>query len=197
MDTNNNSTFYKSIAGLASITGLLLLIPFIAMQFTNEVVWTLSDFIIAGTFLFGTGLAYKLIIRKSGNVSYRLAIGFALFTGLFLLWVNGAVGIIGSENNPVNLLYFIVIAVGIIGAFIARFQPNGLTYTMFAMAITQALVAIIAIIGGYYPNSESAVFEIIAVNGFFIMLFIISALIFQYDEMKPADTIESHSQLDG
>lgn len=197
MDTNNNSTIYKSIAGLASITGLLLLIPFIAMQFTNEVVWTLSDFIIAGTFLFGTGFAYKLIIRKSGNVSYRLAIGFALFTGFFLLWVNGAVGVIGSETNPVNLLYFGVIAVGIIGAFIARFQATGLSYTMFAMAITQALVAVIAIIRGYYPNSESAVFEIIAVNGFFIMLFIISALLFRYDEMKPADTIESHSQLDG
>lgn len=191
MNTKNDAPIYKFIAGLALSVGLLLLIPLIAMQFSDEVVWTLSDFIIAGTFLFGTGLTYKLITRKSGNVMYRIAIGFALFTGLFLLWVNGAVGIIGSESNPINLLYFGVIAVGLIGAILARFQANGLVYTMFAMAIAQALIAVIAIIGGYHPNPESAVFEIIAVNGFFIMLFIISALLFRYDEIKPADTIET------
>lgn len=187
MNTSNDVTIYKSIAGLALATGLLLLIPLIAMQFTDEVVWTLSDFIIAGTFLFGTGLTYKLITRKSGNVTYRVAIGFALFTGLFLLWVNGAVGIIGSENNTINLLYFFVIAVGIIGAIIARFQPYGLGNTMFAMAFTQALIAVIAIFGGYHHYPESSIIEIITVNGFFIMLFIISALIFRYDKTESAD----------
>lgn len=103
------------------------------MQFTGEVNWTLSDFIIAGTFLFGAGLAYKLITRTSEDTAYRVAIGFALFTGLFLLWVNGAVGIIGSEKNPINILYFGVIAVGIVGALIARFQSKGMAYTMLAM----------------------------------------------------------------
>tara|TARA_R100001143_G_scaffold52481_2_gene47710 strand:- start:88761 stop:89339 length:579 start_codon:yes stop_codon:yes gene_type:complete len=190
MTTKNDVPIYKFISGLALSVGLLLLIPLIAMQFSDEVVWTLSDFIIAGTFLFGTGLTYKLITRKSGNVTYRIAIGFALFTWLFLLWVNGAVGIIGSENNPINLLYFGVIAVGIIGAIIARFQSNGLIYTMFAMAIAQALIAVVAILGGYHPNTESAIFEIITVNGFFIMLFIISALIFRFDVIKPLDTLE-------
>lgn len=187
MNTSKNVTFYKSIAGLALATGFLLMIPLIAMQFTNEVLWTLSDFIIAGTFLFGTGLTYKLITRKTGKVTYRVAIGFALFTGLFLLWVNGAVGIIGSENNPINLLYFGVIAVGVIGAILARFQAAGLVYTMIAMACAQALVAAIALIGGYHSYPENAVFEIISVNGFFIMLFIISALLFRYDETIPAD----------
>lgn len=180
MNTNNNLTLYKSIAALAFVTGLLLLIPFIAMQFTDEVVWTLSDFIIAGTFLFGTGLAYKLVTRKTGDVVYRVAVGFALFTGLFLLWVNGAVGIIGTENNPVNLLYFGVIAVGIIGATIARFKSQRMVYTMYAMALAQALVAAIALIGGYYESPPSSVFQIISVNGFFIMLFIVSGLLFRY-----------------
>lgn len=190
MTTKNDVPIYKFISGLALSVGLLLLIPLIAMQFSDEVVWTLSDFIIAGTFLFGTGLTYKLITRKSGNVTYRIAIGFALFTWLFLLWINGAVGIIGSENNPINLLYFGVMAVGIIGAIIARFQSNGLIYTMFAMAIAQALIAVVAILGGYHPNTESAIFEIITVNGFFIMLFIISALLFRFDVIKPLDTLE-------
>lgn len=191
MNTNKEVSIYKFIAALTFSIGILFLIPLIAMQFTDQVVWTLSDFIIAGTFLFGTGITYKLITRKSGKSTYKLSIGFALFTGLFLLWVNGAVGIIGSENNPVNLLYFGVIAIGIIGAMITRVQAKGMAYTMFAMAFTQALIASIAIIGGYHPNPDSAVFEIIAVNGFFIMLFMISALLFRYHESLVPDGVQS------
>jgi hypothetical protein len=180
MNTITNHKLYPSIIKLAAATGLLLLIPLIAMQFTGEVNWTLSDFIIAGIFLFGTGLTYKLITRNSAKMAYRVAIGFALFTGLLLLWVNGAVGIIGSENNPINLLYFGVIAVGIIGALIARFQPQGMAYTMLSMAFAQGLVAATALIGGFYQTPPSSVFEIIGVNGFFIFLFIVSALLFRY-----------------
>lgn len=177
---NTEHKFYQSIGLLALTTGLLLLIPLIAMQFTDEVVWTLSDFVIAGTLLFGTGLTYKLITRKSSKTAYHVAIGFALFTGLFLVWVNGAVGIIGSEDNPINLLYFGVILLGIIGAFIARFQAKKMALTMYAMAIAQALVAVLALIGGFYQSPPSTVFHIISVNGFFIMLFVVSALLFRY-----------------
>lgn len=175
------NTDYKltpSIIKLAGATGLLLLIPLIAMQFTAEVNWTLIDFIIAGTFLFGTGLAYKLITCTSKNTAYRVAIGFALFTGLFLLWVNGAVGIIGTETNPINTFYFGVIAVGIIGGLTVRFQPKGMIYTMLAMAFTQAVIASIALTGGFYQSPPSSVIQIIGINGFFIFLFIVSALLF-------------------
>lgn len=182
MKTDRN--FYQSIALMALTTGLLLMIPLIAMQFTEEVVWTLSDFIFAGTLLFGTGLTYKLITRKSGETIYRIAVGFALFTGLFLIWTNLAVGIIGSEDNPVNLLYFGVIFVGIIGALMARFRSKGMDLTMFAMALAQALVAAIALIGGFYQSPPSTVFHIIGINGFFITLFIVSALLFRYDFQK-------------
>jgi len=177
---NTDHKLYPSIIKLAGATGLFLLIPFIAMQLTGEVNWTPSDFVIAGTFLFGTGLAYKLITRTSDNTVYRIAIGFALFTGLFLLWVNGAVGIIGSENNPVNLLYFVVIAVGIIGALLARFQAKRMVYTMLAMAVVQALIAAIALVGGFYQSPSDSVIHIIGINGFFMFLFIVSALLFRY-----------------
>lgn len=182
---NTDRKIYKPTAGLALATGLLLLIPLIAMQFSDEVVWTLSDFIFAGMLIFGTGFTYILVTRvlaprMGDNIVYRVAVGFALFTGLFLIWVNGAVGIIGSENNPVNILYFGVIAVGIIGAFITRFRPQGMVFTMFAMAIAQALIAAIAIIGGFYQSPPSTVFHIIGVNGFFVMLFVIAALLFRH-----------------
>ncbi|MEX0721278.1 MAG: hypothetical protein WD059_11460 [Balneolaceae bacterium] len=177
---NTDSKFYKSIAWLALATGALLMIPLIAMQYTDEVVWTLSDFIFAGTLLFGTGFTYKFITRKSGKIVYRVVVGFALFTGLFLIWTNGAVGIIGSENNEINLLYFGVIAVGIIGAFIARFQSERMVFTLFAMALTQLLITVIALFTGMHQLPGSSVYEILAVNGFFIMLFVLSALLFRY-----------------
>lgn len=190
---NSDNKLNQSIGLLAIATGVLLLIPLIAMQFTDEVVWTLSDFIFAGTLIFGTGLTYKLITRKSGNVAYRIAVGFALATGFFLIWTNLAVGIIGSEDNPVNLLYFLVLFIGISGAFIARFRPHGLSLTMFTMAFAQALVAAIALAGGFYQSPPSSVFEILAVNSFFITLFMVSAMLFRYTAPEKTKSGQSTS----
>jgi len=177
---NADRKFYQSIAGPAFVTGVILLIPLVAMQFTGEVDWDLADFIVMGTLIFGTGLTYRLVTGKCGEIEYRVAIGFALATGFFLIWANLAVGIIGSENNPINLLYFGVIAVGIIGAFISRFQSHKMAFVMFALALAVALVAISALITGMHRLPDSSVFEILVVNGFFMVLFTISALLFRH-----------------
>ena len=158
------------------------------MQFTDEVVWTLSDFIFAGILIFGSGFTYMLLTRGAGDIFYRLAVGSTISTGFLLIWVNLAVGIIGSENNPINLLYFGVIAVGMIGAIIARFQPKGMALTLFLAAFAQALVAAYALLIGehhsltelYHSTAAESIIKILAVNGFFIFLWIISALLFRY-----------------
>lgn len=188
---SKNRTFYQSIALLAIATGILLMIPLIAMQFSAEVEWTLIDFIFAGSIIFGTGFIYKLITTKSGDVTYKVAIGFALFTGLLLIWTNLAVGIIGSENNPVNLLYFGVIVIGIIGSLIARFQSRGLALTMYTMALAQALIAAIVLIGGFYESPPSTVFHILGINSFFITLFVTSALLFTYNARRNFSVLSS------
>jgi CHASE2 domain-containing sensor protein len=75
-------------------------------------------------------------------------------------------------------MYFGVLAVGIIGAIIARFQPHGMARALFATAIAQASVAAIALIAGLgLPWSPPA--EIILLNGFFIALFAGSAWLFR------------------
>lgn len=74
----------------------ILLIPFIAMQFTDEVNWTPSDFIVAGILLLGTGLILDLVMRKIKNIRYRIAISIALLIILFLIWAELAVGIFGT-----------------------------------------------------------------------------------------------------
>ena len=96
MKTKSNDIIMqnKVFIWIALATGLILLIPLIAMQFTNEVNWTLSDFVIAGALLFGTGLMFVLAARKTSK--YRALIGFALVAALLLVWVELAVGIFGT-----------------------------------------------------------------------------------------------------
>jgi predicted membrane channel-forming protein YqfA (hemolysin III family) len=187
---NTEPTFHQSIPFLALITGAILLLPFIGMQFSDEVNWTLSDFVFAGVMIFGTGLFYKFITRKSQDMLYRVAIGFALLTGFILIWVNMAVGIVGSEDNPANLMYFAVIAVGLIGALLARFESNKMASVMFVMTGAQGIVAVIILTLGLYQTPPSSVVHIISVSGFFMVLFIVSGFFFRYaiQEKKHTDT---------
>ena len=75
------------------ITGILLLIPLVAMQFTEEVHWTLSDFIVGGALLFGTGLIIDLIVRNIKNTTYRYILAIIALIVLILIWIELAVGI--------------------------------------------------------------------------------------------------------
>ena len=161
-----------------TIAALILLLPLVAMQFTDEVNWTVGDFVFAGALIIGTGIIYELAARKTGDTAYRAGVGVALAAAFILVWMNGAVGIIGTEDNPANLMYGGVLVVGIIGALIARFQPHGMARALLATALAQALVAVIALIGGLgAPGSGPG--EIVFLNGFFAALFIGSALLFR------------------
>jgi len=104
--------------------------------------------------------------------------GVALTGACILVWLSLGVGIIGSDGDPANLMYFGVLAVGIAGAIIARLQPRGMARALFAMACAQGVVAAIALIAGLgLPWSGPA--EILALNGFFIALFAGSAWLFR------------------
>ncbi|MEX0750388.1 MAG: hypothetical protein WD359_06220 [Dehalococcoidia bacterium] len=161
-----------------TVAAIILLLPLLAMLITDEVVWGPVDFAVAGALIVGTGSMYELAARKAGDMTYRAAAGVALATALVLVWANLAVGIIGSEDNPGNLMYVGVLAVGIIGALIARFQPHGMARVLFATAIAQALVAAIALMAGMHQDPGSSVSEILNVNGFFVALWVGSALLF-------------------
>ena len=152
----------------------ILLIPLLAAP-----VWSLADFVIAGALIFGTGLRYKLVAGKAGNIAYRIALGAALAAALLLVWLSLGVGIIGAYGDPANSMYFGVVGVGIIGAIVARFRPHGMARALFATALAQALVAVIALIFGLgFPWSPPV--EILILNGFFVALFVGSALLFRH-----------------
>jgi hypothetical protein len=75
---------------------LLLLIPLIAMKFTNEVQWDSRDFVIMGVLLLGTGLMCELVMRKVKKIQYRVLLIAAILIALFLIWAELAVGVFGT-----------------------------------------------------------------------------------------------------
>lgn len=168
----------KNVIGIALVTAVLLLVPLVAMQFNDGFDWSLDDFIGAGVLLFGTGLTYELIASKGGTVAYRVAVGVALTASLLLVWVNLAVGLIGNEDNPANIMYGGVLVVGFIGAIIAGLQPHGMARALFAMALAQMLVPVIALTIWVPPVSSLETKEL-GVTAFFAALFVGSALLFQ------------------
>jgi MFS family permease len=135
------------VAGWGGAAGLLLL-PLLAMQFTDEVNWGPADFLFAGVLVACVGLAYELAARSTGNRAYRAGVGVALAGAFILVWANLALGIIGAEHNPVNLMFYGVLGVGIVGAVVGRFRALGLARASLAMAVAQVLVAVTALAGG-------------------------------------------------
>lgn len=150
--------------------------------------WDLADFVIAGALLFGAGLSYRLLAGRSRNTAYRAGVGVALLAALILVWMNLAVGLIGSEDNPANLMYGGVLAVGVTGALIARFQPRGMARALFATALAQALAGAIALIAGL-----GAPLQVSTLTGFFVGLFAASAWLFRRAASAGVDFREAGS----
>ena len=90
------TTHNQRLIGILTTIVFLLFIPFLAMQFTSEVNWTLSDFVAAGVLLLSTGLACELVMRKVNNIRYRIAICGVILVVLILIWIELAVGIFGT-----------------------------------------------------------------------------------------------------
>lgn len=150
---------------------LLLSLPLIAMQFTDEVNWTLSDFVIMGVLLGGACAAYELGTRLSGHWAYRGGFAVAILAGFLMIWINLAVGIVGNEDNPVNMLFFLILIVGAIAAPLGRFSAMGMARAMYATALAQGLVtAWIALAGHGYT---------FVLAGFFIAAWLCAAHLFR------------------
>lgn len=175
-----DSQIRKKIIIVAVVTAAILMVPLIAMQFSEEVDWGAGDFIIMGALLFSTGATYVLISRFLDSVAYRVAVAVAVVAGLLLIWVNLAVGIIGDEGATPNLLYVGVLQVGVIGAAIARLKPRGMSYALYATAVAQALVPVVAmIVWRSVLDEPPGMVGVFILNGFFVAMFIVSAALFR------------------
>lgn len=120
--------------------GAVLLLPLVL-----RAPWTLSDYVFAGAVFAILGGTFELAARRSGSKWYRAGVAVALGTTFLLIWINGAVGMIGDEDNPANLMFLVVILIAIAGAIGARFEARGMARAMIVAAAAQMLVMLIVI----------------------------------------------------
>ena len=94
MNIEKTDIIFRNSAYLwvAIVTGLILLIPLVAMQFTDEVNWGIADFIVMSFLLFSMGSLFVLVSRRTQR-KHRVVIGTILATLFLYIWVELAVGI--------------------------------------------------------------------------------------------------------
>lgn len=161
----------------------LLIAPWVAMQFTDEVAWTLSDFVVFGGILLAACGTWELAIRASHSLAYRAGVAIAVVGAFLLVRINLAVGIIGTEDHPANRMFFVVLLVAIGGALLARLRPRGMAIAMTATAATQAVVGALAVLGGHRAA------EVVLLSLFYIALWLVAAALFMRTQSPSQDGV--------
>jgi hypothetical protein len=152
----------------------VLMAPLVASQVVEGWNWPPKAFVFAYLLFFGTGMAYAVIARKMGAWSYKAGLGVALVAGFALGWSNMVH--VADSGNPANLAYYSVLAVGAIGACLARLEARGLARTLFAMAATLALIAVMLPSGAPPAMARNMAIG----HGVFTALFTASGLLFRH-----------------
>ncbi|MDZ4799987.1 MAG: hypothetical protein SGI92_17660 [Bryobacteraceae bacterium] len=173
-NTSHMSQLGKTMLRVALGALAVLMVPLVASQVVEGWNWDARAFVFVYVLFFGTGMMYAAIARKMGAWSYKAGVGLALVAGFALGWSN-MVHVADSEN-PANLVYYSVLAVGGVGASMARLEARALARTLFAMAATLAVIAVLLPSGAPpYLARNMAV-----LHGVFVTLFTASGLLFRH-----------------
>jgi hypothetical protein len=164
----------KTVLRVALAALGLLMVPLVASRVVDGWNWPPKAFVLVYFLFFGTGMAYAIIARKMSAWSYKAGVGGALAAGFALGWSN-MVHVADSEN-PANLAYYSVLAVGIVGAFLARLRAGGLARTLFVMATVLALIALV-LPSGAPPDMAR---RMAIGHGGLVVLFAASGLLFRH-----------------
>jgi len=157
---------------------LLLALPLVAMRFTSDVDWTLRDFVVMGALLGGSGLVLELATRKAPNLLHRLGVTAAVATSCLLVWVNLAVGFLGDEGNPANLMFLGVIGVAAMGAIVARSRPLAMAHAMLLAAGAQVIAGAVGFAAGWSSPGAQGIYEVVRGTSLFSALWLASAALF-------------------
>ena len=151
-----------------------LMVPLVASQVVEGWHWGAGGFVRVYVLFFGTGMAYAMIARRMGAWSYKAGVGVALFAGFALGW--STMVQTADSGHPERLSYLSVLAVGFIGACLARLKAPGLAVTLFAMAATLALIAVMLPSGAPPDMAQRMAIG----HGVLVALFIASGLMFRH-----------------
>ena len=163
----------------------LLVTPAVAMQFSTEVNWTFFDFAFAAVLIGGTGLLIELAVRRSRNWSYRGGALLALAAAFLLVWINAAVGIIGDEANPANLVFLAIIGIAVAGTIFARARPAGMVRAMGVAAAAQATTGAVVFAAGIASTEPPGSLGLLILIETFAVLWLGSAMLFRVAARGP------------
>lgn len=152
----------------------LLILPYIA-----GAPWTGSDYVFAAVMFGIVGGLIELAARTSRNFYYRAGALVAVAASFLLVWINGAVGIIGDEGGAANLMFLVVVAIALAGSIAARFRADGMARAMAVAAVAEALVAVPVVALGLGANEPPGLLGILVLIGGFTIMWAGSALLFR------------------
>lgn len=130
------------------------------------------------------------------KIRYRLAFAASGVGALLLFWANGAVGIIGSENQKVNLLYGLVFLVGIAGMGLSRLRAKGMAYACAVAAAVQFLIPLVVLV--LWPEVSwggLGVKGVLVFNAFFGFWFVLAAMLFWRSTKDSETRVEEEKQI--
>lgn len=131
----------------------------------------------AGVMIGSPLLIYDYSGRIWPSLAYRGGLAVALATAFVLIWINLAVGIVG-EDNPVNFNFFMLIFASAVGAYAARFQPDGMARAMRGTAVVQMLLAVAIATAPLTQREPGAAMGVLLLCSFFAALWLVSAALF-------------------
>ena len=154
------------------------MVPVVASQFVEDWHWGVAGFVRVYVLFFATGMVYALVARRMGEWSYKAGVGVALAAGFAFGWSNMVQ--VADSGNPANLWYYSVLVVGVVGACLARLKARGLALTLFAMAATLALIAVLLPSGAPpYLARNMAIGHSV-----YVVLFVVAGLLFRHSNQR-------------
>jgi hypothetical protein len=175
------SQLQKTMLRVALVALGLLMVPLVASRMVEGWNWGPGAFVFTYVLFFGTGMAYALIARKMNAWAYKAAVGLALLAGFVLGWATMVH--MSETENPVNLVYFGVLAVGAVGAGLARLEARGMARALFAMAAALAVAWVITQVV-LSDTPAGPVWNIGVMHGGFVLLFAAAGLLFRQASLE-------------
>jgi hypothetical protein len=121
---------------------VLMVLPVLAKLWLPDFGWSPGDFVAAAVMLGGGALAFEVAMWMArGNTAYLLAAAMGIGACFLLVWINGAVGMIGNEDNPANLGFLAIVAIAILGTLAARARAAGMAVAMTVCGAAQLAMA--------------------------------------------------------
>lgn len=118
------------------------------------------------------------MVSGSGQIAYRSGVAVAILVSLFEVWMNFAVGIVGSTDNPQNAGFFGVVVAAAACSFVARLRPDGMARAMLATAGVQALLGLMVATAPITARDPMGAGGVAMLSGVFTALWLTSAALF-------------------